>query len=152
MAAVQLHQLPLSISPPPNGYSHFTRLSHPPDKLASQNNHLEIAVSKETTRSAQCSLISISTPNSPFAPASDALPESTFPSVPWILRFLSVQILFPSICVCSDFLVKFGCLTAQFIASVILVNEATSPRVYIPLGLLAFVLGIVEEALSLLRR
>jgi len=42
-------------------------------------------------------------------------------------------------------------MLAQFIAAVVLVNEATSPRIYIPLGLLALILGIVEGGLALLR-
>jgi len=46
---------------------------------------------------------------------------------------------------------KFGGLLAQFIAAVVLVNEINSPKIYIPLGLLAFILGIVEGGLTLLR-
>jgi len=95
----------------------------------------------------------ISTPISQSAVASDALQDSTSPNVPWTLRSLSVHLSFyPSTYPFSDFLAKFGGSTAQFIAAVILVNEATSPRVYIPLGLLAFILGIVEGGLGLLRR
>jgi len=40
---------------------------------------------------------------------------------------------------------------AQFIAAVVLVNEINSPKIYIPLGLLAFILGVVEGGLALLQ-
>ena len=68
------------------------------------------------------------------------------------IRFLNLAIFF---CLSSSFqyllVVKFGAMVAQFIAAVVLVSEATSPHVYIPLGLLAFIFGIMEGVVALLR-
>jgi hypothetical protein len=59
-----------------------------------------------------------------------------------------------SSCFClhiADYLVRFIGLLAQFIAAVILINENTSPRVYIPLGVAAFIFGVMEGGIGLLR-
>jgi hypothetical protein len=44
-----------------------------------------------------------------------------------------------------------GGLLAQFLAAVVFINAPNSPGIYIPLGVLALVMGIVEGALSILR-
>lgn len=68
------------------------------------------------------------------------------------VRFLNFAIFF---CLSSSFpyllVVKFGAMVAQFIAAVVLVNEATVPQIYIPLGLLTFIFGIMEGGAALLR-
>jgi hypothetical protein len=47
--------------------------------------------------------------------------------------------------------VRFIGLLAQFIAAVILISEDTSPRVYIPLGVAVFILGVREGGIDLIR-
>jgi hypothetical protein len=48
-------------------------------------------------------------------------------------------------------LVKVAGVTAQLIAAVILVNQNTSPDVYIPLGVCAFLCGMMEGGMALWR-
>jgi len=52
---------------------------------------------------------------------------------------------------CADWLVRFIGLLAQFIAAVVLISENTSPRVYIPLGVAAFIFGVIEGGIDMWR-
>jgi hypothetical protein len=53
--------------------------------------------------------------------------------------------------IANTLLVKFAGLLAQLVAAVILVSEATSPKVYIPLGIMAFAFGVVEGGIAFWR-
>ena len=62
--------------------------------------------------------------------------------------YLLPYLLSPAILILT---VKMGGLLAQFLAAVVFVKAPSSPEIYVPLGILAFVMGIVEGALGVLR-
>jgi tetrahydromethanopterin S-methyltransferase subunit E len=66
------------------------------------------------------------------------------------LRYLDIAIFLRKLRVdnVTDFVVKFAALLSQLIAAVILVSENSSPRKYIPLGLLAFIFGVMEGGIA----
>ena len=51
----------------------------------------------------------------------------------------------------SNVVVKVVGLLAQFIAAVFLVSEYSSPHVYIPLGVAAFIFGLAEGGMGVWR-
>jgi len=63
-------------------------------------------------------------------------------------------LIFVCIMICMlvvNFSVRFIGLLAQFIAAVVLISENTSPSIYIPLGIAAFIFGVVEGGVGLWR-